>query len=110
VLRTLEGLEDCDLYDVLADVGYGLAPRTRRERAEAFKYKHEKWLSGIPVNAAAAVRAIASQFARGGTEGIENPQVFDTPEVRSAGGIRALRELGRPADVLRETKERMFAA
>src|SRR5262249_20302122 len=33
MIRTLEGLDDCDLYDVLADLAYGLAPRTRAERA-----------------------------------------------------------------------------
>jgi hypothetical protein len=36
--------------------------------------------------------------------------VFQTPEVARAGDIRALRALGRPADILRETKERLFAA
>ena len=30
--------------------------------------------------------------------------------LRRAGGLRALEEVGRPADVLREAKERMFAA
>lgn len=48
--------------------------------------------------------------ARGGTDGIENPQVFQTPEVVHAGGLAALKALGKPADILRETKERLFAA
>ena len=110
VVRTLDDMQAFDLYDVLADLGYGMAPRTRVERAEAFGYKNSKWLDGIPVEAAAAVKAIASQFARGGTEGLENPQVFEVPEVQKAGGLNALRSAGRPAEVLRETKERMFAA
>ncbi len=64
----------------------------------------------MPGNTAAAVRAIASQFDRGGTEGLENPQIFQTPEVRSAGGLAALQMTGNARDLLTETKTRMFAA
>jgi type I restriction enzyme R subunit len=48
LVRTLQDMTDYDLYDVLAELGYGLAPRTRAERAEAFMYKHEGWLSSLP--------------------------------------------------------------
>jgi len=47
---------------------------------------------------------------RGGTEGLENPHIFQTPEVKTAGGLAALQEPGRPADLWRETKVRMSAA
>jgi type I restriction enzyme R subunit len=110
LVRTLDGLTDCDLYDVLADLAYGLAPKTRAERANAFTYKHAGWLAGLPAHTAAALRALAAQFALAGTDALENPHVFETPDVVRAGGLAALGELGRPADVLRETKERMFAA
>jgi type I restriction enzyme, R subunit len=36
--------------------------------------------------------------------------VFRLPEVVRAGGLAALKGLGKPADVLRETKARLFAA
>jgi type I restriction enzyme R subunit len=110
LVRDLEAMGAFDLYDVLAELGYGLAPKTRAERADAFAYKHRDWLSTIPAPAAAAILAFASQFARAGTDGLENPNVFQTPELVHAGGLDALRALGKPADVLRETKERMFAA
>ncbi|MFB3917093.1 MAG: DEAD/DEAH box helicase family protein [Terriglobales bacterium] len=42
VLRELEQMNDYDLYDVLADIGYGAAPRTRMERAEAFTTTSEE--------------------------------------------------------------------
>lgn len=109
LVRTLEGMTDYDLYDVLAELGYGMNPRTRTGRAEAFTYKHATWLSGLPTPTAATLKALAAQFARAGTDGLENPQVFQTPEVVKAGGLAALRALGRPADVLHETKERMFS-
>jgi type I restriction enzyme R subunit len=110
-LQLVGDMMEYDLYDVLAELGYGLNPRTRQQRAEAFTYKHEDWLMSLPKQTSATVGAIASQFAKGGTEGLENPHIFETPEVKRAGGIDALGASGRPAgDLLRETKERMFAA
>jgi type I restriction enzyme, R subunit len=108
--RSLEDMGGYDLYDVLAELGYGLAPRTRQERADAFTYKHAVWLAGLPGSSAAALKAIAAQFARAGTDGLENPHIFETPEVRSAGGLSALRALGRPVDILSDAKQRIFAA
>ncbi len=47
---------DYDLYDVLAELGYGLAPHTRTERAEAFAYKQSGWLEVIPKRDAATIQ------------------------------------------------------
>nr|WP_242020110.1 DEAD/DEAH box helicase family protein [Trichocoleus sp. FACHB-40] len=110
LVREVEDLEDCDLYDVLAELGYGLNRRTRIERVEAFAYKHVDWLNEMPIPTAATVKALTAQFTRAGTEGLENSMIFQTPEVRKAGGLDALKVLGKPADVLRETKVRLFAA
>jgi type I restriction enzyme, R subunit len=110
VVRMVDDRQEYDLYDVLAELGWGMNPRTRHDRAMAFTYKHEDWISALPVQAAATIRAIASQFERGGTDGLENPQIFRTPEVKSAGGLPALKAAGKPADLLLETKTRMFAA
>lgn len=110
VVRMVDGRLDYDLYDVLAELGWGMNPRTRHDRALAFTYKHEDWINALPGKTAATVRAIASQFERGGTEGLENPQIFQTPEVKSAGGLAALQAAGKPAELLREAKARMFAA
>lgn len=110
VVRMVDDRQEYDLYDVLAELGWGMNPRTRRDRALAFTYKHEDWINALPGNAAATIRAVASQFERGGTEGLENPQIFQTPEVKAAGGLPALQAAGKPAALLRETKVRMFAA
>ena len=110
LVQKLEEMDKYDLYDVLAELGYRLAPRTRRDRAEAFTYKHRDWLETLPPKAAATLTAMAAQFAASGTDGLENPHIFDLPEVRRAGGLAALKVLGEPAQILRETKERMFAA
>lgn len=109
VVQQVEQMTDFDLYDVLADLGYGISPKTREERAQAFGYKQKGWLDGMPGRARATVEALAAQFGLSGTDGLENPQIFQIPEVAKAGGLRALKELGKPVEVLRETKERMFA-
>jgi type I restriction enzyme R subunit len=110
VVRMVDGKGEYDLYDVLAELGWGMSPRTRHDRAIAFTYKHEEWINTLPGKTAATIRAIASQFDRGGTDGLENPQIFQTPEVRAAGGLAALQMAGNPRDLLIETKTRMFAA
>ena len=110
VLRLVENMNDYDLYDVLADLAYGLSPRTRESRTLAFRYKHSFWLAGMPAPAGDAIKAIADQFSIGGTEGLENPHIWQVPEVVAAGGLKALATAGEPRAILRETKERMFAA
>jgi type I restriction enzyme R subunit len=110
LVRALEDMTDYDLYDVLGELGYGLNPRTSAERADAFGYKHADWLKSLPPAASETLRRLAAQFGHGGTDALENPHVFEMSDVRAAGGLNALRVIGNPADVLRETKERIFAA
>lgn len=41
---------------------------------------------------------------------LESREVFEMPEVVRAGGLKALKMLGRPEEILRQTKGRLFAA
>jgi type I restriction enzyme R subunit len=106
----VDGKGEYDLYDVLAELGWGLNPRTRHDRTLAFTYKNEEWLNAMPKPAAATLRALARQFERGGIEGLENSHIFQTPEVKAAGGVAALKAAGNPRELYNETKARMFAA
>ena len=110
VIRSLEGMDEFDLYDVLAELGYGLDPKTRVARADAFDYKHAAWLADLPPAMSATLRALARQFARGGTDELEQPGVLQVPSVVAAGGLAALKALGSPSEILHETKSRLFAA
>jgi len=110
VIKQLTDMDDYDLYDVIADLAYGMSPKTMENRADAFTYKNKDWLEDIPEGASKAIIAIASQFAKGGTDNLENPLIFRTPEFVSAGGINALQEYGNAADVFKQTKLRMFTA
>jgi type I restriction enzyme R subunit len=109
VVQRLEDMISYDLYDVLAYLGYGLVPRTRTDRASAFVYKNNQWLNALPANTCKTLKAMTNQFAIAGTEGLENPNIFRIPEVRLAGGLEALKIIGEPAQVLHQTKERIFA-
>lgn len=109
LLREIMQWQEYDLYDVLSHIGYGTAPKTRKERVEALQYKHADWFKGLPQEAGNTLLALAHQFAEGGTEELENPYVLSAPEVRKAGGLEALKVLGEPKDIIRETKKRLFA-
>ena len=110
LLRELEDMQDYDLYDVLGELGYGMAPRTRDERADAFSYKNAGWLDSMPKETSAAIRAISAQFKIGGTDGLESTYVFQIPEVQRAGGLSSLRDYGTPSELLARTRERIFTA
>jgi type I restriction enzyme R subunit len=109
LLREILNWHDYDLYDVLSQIGYGTAPKTRKERVEALQYKHGDWLKGLPPKTGNTLLALARQFAKGGTEELENPYVLSAPEVKKAGGLEALKVLGEPKDIIHETKRRLFA-
>jgi type I restriction enzyme R subunit len=108
MLRQVLGLSEYDLYDVLADISFGLDPKTRLERVSALEYKQATWLGSLPTDAAQTLRALANQFGRDGIEALESRRVFNAPDVIKAGGLDALKRIG-AADVLRETKERLLA-
>lgn len=110
VVRLLDDMSDFDLFDVLGELGYGLVPRTRADRALAFRYKQVDWLGRLPEKTRAAVLAVVDQFAKGGTEDLENVYIFQTPEVIAAGGVASLALASDPAAIIRETKQRIFAA
>ena len=110
LVKHISGMAEYDLYDVMADLAYGLSPKTMIERSEAFASKNRQWLDDLPGRSPGVILAIASQFAKGGTESLEHPLLLDTPEVRRAGGFRALQRIGSFRQILNTTKIRMFAA
>lgn len=109
LLRELLNRKEYDLYDVLGEIGFGVAPKTRKQRVEALSYKHETWFRSLPPEVANTLIALAKQFERGGTEELENPYVLNAPDVVKSGGLEALKMLGEPKDIINETKKRLFA-
>jgi type I restriction enzyme R subunit len=110
LIRALREQGECDLYDVLAELGYGVVARSRAERAAAFSYKQRHWLKDLPGRAASVLKTVAYQFERGGIEELETPHLFDVEEVVQAGGFNALLGLPLPPDkLIQETKARLLA-
>jgi type I restriction enzyme R subunit len=110
LIRQVESMAEYDMYDVLVNIAYGAAPQKRQIRAFSFSYKQRPWLATLPEETKAVILAIANQFAGEGTEAFENQYLFDAQAVKKAGGIAALKKGGDPAELMRETKVRMFAA
>jgi type I restriction enzyme R subunit len=108
LLRELLKYQDYDLYDVLAEIGYGIAPKNRAERVSALQYKHSDWFKSLPQKTSITLVALARQFEKGGTEELENPFVLNAPDVMKAGGLEALKVLGEPRNIIDETKKRLF--
>ena len=73
-------------------------------------YNHVGWLSNLSEAPRVTLEALASHLACYRTERLENQEVFRTPEVMKVSGLAGLKALEKPADILRETKERMLAA
>ena len=109
LLQELMKRKGYDLYDVLSEIGFGTAPKSRKERVEALRYKHDAWFKSLPEETANTLLALAKQFEAGGIEELENPYIFNTPEVIKTGGLSALKILGEPKDIIYQTKERLFA-
>ena len=58
--------------------------------------------------AAIVLKGIGHQFGKGGTEALASEFLWVVPEIRLVGGFDALRTLGKPAEVFREAKVRLF--
>lgn len=109
-LRLVEGLDAYDLFDVLGAAAYGLDPRSRTARAEAFDWKARAWLQGLPPRTGGVLRAVVGQFRTGGVEALESGHIFRVPSVRAAGGLDALKAAGDPQALIWEAKRRVFEA
>lgn len=111
VVQTVDAMQDHDMFDVLAALGYGAKSRTRIDRRLAFRFKNEEWLDkDMPTTTRDVILGIAAQFEKSGTEALENRELWRVPSIQRAGGLASLRVLGRPAAALMETKTRLFSA
>jgi type I restriction enzyme R subunit len=54
------------------------------------------------------LKKIGRPFGAGGTDALESAELWNVPEIRRAGGFTALKAMGKPAEVMREAKVRLF--
>jgi type I restriction enzyme R subunit len=110
LVQWVENMTDYDLYDVLIDIAFGATPHKRVERAYNFGSKQRSWLETMPQETKAVILAIVALFGQEGSDVFENPQLFKVDTIRKAGGLDALRWNGGAAELMAETKRRLFAA
>ena len=110
LLRDVERMTDYDTYDLFAHHGYRARALKRPDRKIVYLDSHQAWFDGLPPRAATVLRSLGHQFELGGTEALETTALWDVPEIRSAGGLEALKLIDRPGVVMRDAKQRLFAA
>jgi type I restriction enzyme R subunit len=109
LVRELEEEQECDLYDVIAQLGFGYIPKTRSERAGGFSFRNKEWLRILPSPAKNVLVTIAGLFAKGGIEELEVQELFDEQEIMKNGGYDALINLPeQPWFYINQTKLRLL--
>jgi type I restriction enzyme R subunit len=106
--RELSGLTECDHFDLFAHYGYRERAMKRHEREAAYLEKQSPWFASVDQKTAVVLRGLGHQFGAGGTEALESELLWEVPEIKRAGGLAALKILGKPVDVMREAKMRLF--
>ena len=107
-VRELMNMADCDHFDLFAHYGYRERALRRVDREAAYLSAQAPWFASVDADAATVLRGIGHQFGADGTDALESEMLWDVPEIKRAGGFKALRRLGKPADVMREAKVRLF--
>lgn len=108
VIREIDQMNDFDLYDFFGHHGYRARALKRPERGENFINQNQNWFSGMEAKAASVLQGLGHQFAQGGTDALESPNLWEVPEIKLTGGLSALRSLGTPGTVMQEAKARLF--
>ena len=108
LIRDIEEMTDFDLYDFFGFYGYHARALKRPERGDLYISNNQTWFDGLEDNAATVLKGLGHQFAQGGTDALETPALWEVPEIKTAGGLNALRLLGEPVQVIHGAKERLF--
>jgi type I restriction enzyme R subunit len=108
VIREIDRMSDFDLYDFFGHHGYHARALRRPQRGREYIDRNQSWFDAMNSKAAIVLKGLGHQFARGGTDALETPALWDVPEISNAGGLDALRVLGKPVAVMHEAKERLF--
>jgi len=108
VMREIDQMADFDLYDFFGHHGYHAQALKRAERGTLYIEKSRPWWDVAPKETGIVLTGLGHQFAQGGTEALETPALWEVPEIKRAGGLDALRPLGKPVQVMHEAKARLF--
>ncbi len=108
LIRDMDKMTEFDLYDYFSHQSFKAQALKRTERGNAYVQANTPWFAGMDEKPAIVLKGLGVQFAQGGTEALESQALWDVPEIAQAGGIAALRLLGKPVEVMQEAKARLF--
>jgi hypothetical protein len=89
-------------------------PERRRKTQKSNTYRRGRRL-GRPAlsfrdpRAATVLLGFGHEFGSGDTEALETELLWKVPEIKRVGGLGALKVLGRPSEVVRAAKTRLFS-
>jgi type I restriction enzyme R subunit len=110
LIRDIDQMTDYDIYDLFAHHGYHARALKRPARKIVYLTDNEAWFESLDPKAATVLKGLGHQFEVGGTEALETPALWEVPEISEAGGLVALRKVGAPVEVMKNAKNRLFAA
>lgn len=108
VIREVDQMGEFDLYDFFGKHGYHARALKRSQRGTEYVDSNAAWFAGMDENSAIVLRGLGAQFAQGGTDALETRALWTVPDIAQAGGVAALRALGKPAQVMQDAKKRLF--
>lgn len=108
VIREIDQMTDFDLYDFFGHHGYHARALKRTQRGNLYISGNAGWFGGMDGKAAIVLKGLGHQFSQGGTEALETPSLWEVPEIKLAGGLAALKKIGKPVAVMHEAKGRLF--
>lgn len=108
LIRDIDQMNEYDLYDFFGYHGFKARALKRPERGELYISGNQSWFDSMDRKAAIVLKGLGGQFAMNGTEALETPALWEVPEIKNAGGLNALRSLGKPADVMHDAKIKLF--
>ncbi len=108
VIREIDQMTDFDLFDFFGHHGYKTRALKRIERGNLYINDNAGWFGGMDSKAATVLKSLGHQFSQGGTEALETPALWEVPEIKLAGGLAALQQIGQPVAVMHEAKGRLF--
>ncbi len=82
--------------------------RSNASNAALYIYANHAWFADMSDNTATVLKGLGHQFARGGTDALKTPTSWDVPEIKMAGGVAALRDIGPPPEMMHAAKGRLF--
>ena len=112
VLAEVLGQSDADQYDLLAHLAFDAPIRARRERAEAFVNRENRFLSGHTLPARDVILALVDKYRSAGIDEISDARVFRLPPFlemgQAPGVVRRFGSTEKLQDSLQELQRRIY--